>query len=322
MLFESIFIPNQASFENKGKFLISKVFHILILVFSTILVFYYRKYIVYTSDFLGQIADYYKCVITLITTTAAIFDPLINFKHYKEMEKVKKEFFENIESLSKSSFTKVHVKNEIKRECVNVGKLFWIFFFLCEIGFFFTSMRTPQSKNIYFLFLITTIILYVKVGYIIYDLISFKIFLRELRNIARKIREDFECSEKLKSHAYDEIVAKNFLNLIEIYKNIQKMIEIFNKAAISQFTIFLSMKFYLMGDFYWIALITMHEQIKLIATYGKIIIIIINLFNSFYTLVLTASSLPKILILIIQAEYAEFITKNASFKILLNYINS
>ena len=65
------------------------------------------------------------------------------------------------------------------------------------------------------------------------------------------------------------MLERKFLMLIEIYEYVQGMIFIFNKSAIAQLTIFLGIKFYLMGDFYWIALITMHEQIKLIATYGK-----------------------------------------------------
>lgn len=266
----SIFAPSPWSFENKEKFKIYKIFQILSLCIIMFMVFYYRNKILYTNDLLGKIADLYKLSITTLICFIIVIEPLINFKFYQKMDKIKNLFYKKIEVnfINLTSATKI--KEKIRQEFIKLCIFFWVFFILSELGFCYISMRTFQSRNTYFVFLGTTIFLYVKVGYIVYDLICFKVFLSEARIIAVYLKDEFECSEKLNSYVYDKILEQKFLMLIEIYNCIQQMILIFNKSAIAQLTLFLGIKFYLMGDFYWIALITMHEQIKLIATYGEL----------------------------------------------------
>lgn len=270
MPLESIFTVNPKNFKNKEKFMIFKIFQIIFLTLAVILLYYYQNYILYTNDFLGKVADVYKFIITIVSIIIIIMEPLINFENYRNMEKIKKLFYKNLCDFSKDSNCKVKIERKIKREFNQIALFFCFFFALSELGYFYISMRTLQSRNIYFIFLTTTIVLYIKVAYIIIELISYKYFLKEVNEIAISLSENFECSDKLKSFIYDRIVLERFLLTIRIYKNIHEMIEVFNKSSITLLTFFLCIKFYLMGDFYWIALITMHQQIKMIASYGKI----------------------------------------------------
>lgn len=269
MPLSSIFAPSPTSFKNKEKFIIYKIAQILSLSMIMFLVFYYRNKILYKNDILGQVADLYKLTITIVVCFIVIIEPMINFKFYKEMNQMKNMFYKRIDKNFINLTNASKIKKMILNELTKISIFFWILFVLSELGFFYISMRTFQSRNIYFVFLSTTILLYVKVGYIVYDLISFKVFLSETRSIAVFLKDEFDCSEKLKSYVYDKMLEEKFLMLIEIYQGIQGMINVFNSSAIAQLTIFLGIKFYLMGDFYWIALISMHEQIKLIATYGE-----------------------------------------------------
>lgn len=269
MPLSSIFAPSPSNFVNKEKFIIYKVFHVLSLCMAMFLVFYYRNKLLYTNDLLGKVADLYKLIVTVVICFIVVIEPMVNFSFYQEMTKIKQKFYKKIEENFTNLTSAAKIKKKISKEFIKLCIFFWVLFILSEIGVFYISMRTYQSRNIYFVFLSTTIILYAKVGYIVYDLLSFKIFLNEAKIIANSFKDGFECSERLKSFVYDNMLEEKFLMLIEIYEHVQEMILIFNKSATAQLTIFLGMKFYLMGDFYWIALITMHEQIKLIATYGK-----------------------------------------------------
>lgn len=265
----TIFTPNHSSLKNREKFIIFKIFHILLFSVEILFVTYYRNDILYCDDFIGTIADYYKLIITFVTCSAIIVEPLINLRRYKEIEKIKISFNQILDTEFSNLASSAIIKKKILDELLKVCIFFTFFFMVCEFKYFTVAMQSTQARNIYFVFTLSSILMYCKVAFIFHDLIIFKYYIQEIRKICLDTLKNFECSEKLKSYHYDKILLNKFQNVVKLYQHLQKMICIFNESAYGLLAIFLGMKLYLMGDFYWIALVTMHTQIKMLMTYSK-----------------------------------------------------
>lgn len=147
---------------------------------------------------------------------------------------------------------------------------FLILFVVCEAKHFSRSMFIEQTRNIYLASLIITILLYTKVWFIVYDLLIIEEFLVILTKAVKLINNEIENSERINSRVYNRMIQKKYVIIVRMYKLVQRMVNIFNDMGITQLATLLAIKSYLMGDFYWISLVTMHNRIPMRVTYSKL----------------------------------------------------
>lgn len=267
----SCLFPTPCDFSNKEKFLILKFFEILFFLICIIFGHYYSDLILWSNDFLGFIADVYKLLVTAFTTFIIIVEPLFNFHRYFEFWETKNLFHHVLDQNFKNITDSRQIRKEVYNSLLKICICFSIFYAMCDLRLLMISLRVTQSQNMYFIFIITSIFCYMKVAHLVYQMLIIKKFLEHLRKIIKSIQEEDKCAKILKSYVYDKIVENNFLKIIKLYECIQEMTKKFNQIGFTQFIIFQSIKFYLTGDFYWVSLVTMHTQIKQIATFGKVL---------------------------------------------------
>jgi hypothetical protein len=275
----SCLFPTPNDFVNKEKFIILKSFEILFFLVCIIFVHYYRDLILWSEDFLGYIADVNKLAVTAFTCFVIIVEPLFNFHRYFEFKETEKDFYKILEVNFKSITNRSKIREEVLKSLGKICGYFLLFFTICDMRLLMTSLKVTQSQNIYFIFIITSLLMYVKVAHLVYQMLIIKKVLEHLRKIIKSTNKEAECADKLKSRVYDRMLENKLLKITELYGCVQNMTKIFNKIGFTQFIIFQSIKFHLTGDFYWISLVTMHSQIKQIATFGKRLLLLFSIFR-------------------------------------------
>ena len=228
-----------------------------------------RDKIVYRDDLWGKTADYYKSMISFTSAFVIVVEPMFNYHNYKAFQERLKFFhillnekFENLADVKK-------IQNEIMRKLRNIIVSFVVFYIQCEMNHFYRSMNIEQTRNIYLSFFIITIVLYAKVWFIVHRLLIINECLVILIKAMKFINEELANNDKLDSKVFNKMIHDKYLAVIKLYKLVQKMVGIFNDLGFPQLVILLAIKLYLMGDFYWISLVTMHNRIRMAVTYSK-----------------------------------------------------
>lgn len=269
MSFVSLVFPTEKDYLNKEKFIIVKSFQILGFLTMITSMWYYRDDILWGGDKLGKVADIYKLSVSFCACFLVTIEPLLNFNNYCKLNNEEKKFYKLFQENFRDFGDQKKIRKEILLKLSKICISFVLFYSFCDSRVLIISLRTYQSRNIHFLFTFASIFLFTKIAQVVYQLITIETFLSYLNKILSPIQEELKQADRLKSSVYDRILEEKFLKVFKLYECIQSMTGIFNKSAHEQFVIFQSLKFYLTGDFYWISLVTMHSQIKTIATYGK-----------------------------------------------------
>ncbi|KAG5684555.1 hypothetical protein PVAND_013780 [Polypedilum vanderplanki] len=280
---------NQSKFE----FLIWKFIQIFSLLLFIIFFIFKRKEILYVGDIGGSFADHYMSFISFTTSLIMITEPVLNYQLYIEFQKFTKLFLDNLDESFPNYFKRKEINQEIS---LKIGKIvigYIIAFIICELKRFFHSMFAEQARNFAIVFLFVTILIQIKVWHIVYQMLIIEKFLLIIQKLMKQINHNIYENLEFNLVTYNKAIRRRYKKVIELYKIMQHLVELLNKIGIPQLTIFLTIKLFLMGEFYWIALVTMHEQIQMNVTYT-----------------LLASSFQKILVLLIQAYIAEQIKKN------------
>lgn len=257
-------------FLKKRTFFIVKAVHILLLVSGVILFYIHRDLILYSEDGFGQFADNYRLVVSVLGSFMIVIEPLFRFKNYDEILKLCKNFerafkenFKHQFGIS-SSYRKLHRNLKVGIIC------FLLFYSLCEFKYFKRSMIHPQTRLFYLSFLVPTIIFNLKAFQILFFMNVFSSYLNILRALLKELNLEVLDNQKLKSKVYDSIIRKRLNKIISMHSTVVQMVENFNSSmGLSQIGILLAFKFYLYGDFYWIAFVTLHSQIRKRAVYSK-----------------------------------------------------
>lgn len=258
--------------ENQGKlsFILWRLIQTFIYIGYTICFIVNRDKIVYRDDLWGRTADYYKSIISFTSAFVIVVEPIFNYRGYKTFyEKLKlfnsllSENFENLADVKK-------IQKEILKKLRKIIVTFVAIYAICESNHFYRSMNIEQTRNIYLSFLIITIVLYTKVWFIVHHLLIIDECLVILIKAMKFINHEIENNDRMDSKVYNQMTHDKYLAVIKLYKLVQKMVGIFNDVGFSQLVILLAIKLYLMGDFYWISLVTMHNRIRMAVTYSKI----------------------------------------------------
>lgn len=257
--------------ENQGKlsFIAWKLIQTSIYIGYIIFFIINRDQIVYRDDLWGRTADYYKAFISFSSAFVIILEPMFNYRGYKAFyEKLKlfnsllSDNFENLVDVRK-------IQKGILKKLRKIIVSFVIIYAFCEANHFYRSMNIEQTRNIYLTFFIITIILYTKVWFIVHHLLIIDECLVILIKAMKFINQEIENNDRMNSKVYNKMTHDKYLAVIKLYKLVQKMVGIFNDVGFPQLVILLAIKLYLMGDFYWISLVTMHNRIRMAVTYGK-----------------------------------------------------
>ena len=275
--------------ENQGKlsFTLWRLIQAFIYIGYTIFFIVNRDKIVYKDDLWGKTADYYKSFISFISAFIIIVEPIFNYHNYKTFQEQIKLFA----ALLNEHFGNLIYVEEMQKKIVHklrkIILVFVIIYAACESNNFYRSMFIEQTRNIYLTFLIITIILYAKVCFIVHCLLIIEECLVILIKAMKFINKELENNERMNSKVYDKIIHEKYSAVIKLYNLVQKMVAIFNDIGVPQLVILLAIKLYLMGDFYWISLVTMHNRIRMTVSYGKtnnycnIVYLIFLVFSSF-----------------------------------------
>ncbi|CAG9802010.1 unnamed protein product [Chironomus riparius] len=283
--------------ENQGKlsFILWRCIQTFIYIGYMIFFFINRDKIVYRDDLWGKTADYYKSMISFTSAFVIVVEPMFNYHNYKAFQERLKSFHKLLNEKIENLADVKKIQNEIMRKLRNIIVSFMVIYILCEINNFYRSMKIEQTRNIYFCFFIITILLYSKVWFIVHRLLIINECLVILIKAMQFINQELANNDKLDSKVYNKMIHDKYLAVINLYKLVQKMVGIFNDLGFPQLVILLAIKLYLMGDFYWISLVTMHNRIRMAVTYTLLV-----------------ASFPKILILLIQAYLSERINVHNS----------
>lgn len=224
--------------------------------------------ILYNDDMLGQTADSYKSIISFVSGFVVIIEPIFNFDRYKDFKRNMRKFEALTAENLKNVYSMKDTRRKILRKLTKIFMMFVVIAILCETHHGVRAMFVDQTRNIYLTTMVITIILYNKVWFIVYHMLVIEEYLVIIKNTMKIISQDLVDNSRLQSVAYDKIIHSKYLTVIKMYKQVQRLVGIFNSLGAAQLTVFLAIKLFLTGDFYWIALVTMHNRINMNVTFG------------------------------------------------------
>lgn len=255
--------------QSKFNFFLWKLLQVSTYVGYTVFLISNKDKILYSDDLLGRVADTYKSCISSASGLVIVIEPFFNYRNYKNFQELTEKFAELLKT--HGNFEAILVGNKkIKHKLMLIVVGFLISSLLFESHHFIRAIQIEQARNIYLTTLISIIIMFTKFWFIARHLLTIEECLVIVKKSMILINQEVDNNSKINSKVYDKIVHKNYTNVIRMYKTVQKMVKTVNALGISQLTIFLAFKLYLTGDFYWIALVTMHNKIKMAVTYGTI----------------------------------------------------
>lgn len=193
----------------------------------------YKNKIFHADEILGKIADYYKLFIILSSCIIVIIEPVFNYNSYMTILKSQELFYEIVNDELQHK-----IKEKIKSKCIKIILSLFIFYMLCEILTFNIYFVLTETRYIYVTTNLAQIFLYLKVGHLLYHLITIDEFFEVIKE---KVN-----SAELKPNRYKKI--------LELYDLTKAMISSFNNAGLGLLAIFLGNKFYLVGEYYWLTL--------------------------------------------------------------------
>ncbi|KAG5684556.1 hypothetical protein PVAND_013781 [Polypedilum vanderplanki] len=220
------------------------------------------------QDLFGTLADYNKAFISFATSFIIIIEPLLNYDRYIEFQKISNALLEDLNKDFVNIFNSNEIRKKIKTRLRKIIFNFLIIYTIFESKKFIHSMYNVQTKNINFLFVVTAVIVYSKTWHIIYQMLIIEeyllIIIKPLKQINQEIYDNLQLNLKI----YNEIIHQKYTKIIKMYQQIQHLVSLFNAIGVPQLTIFIVTKLFLISEFYWIALVTMHEQIRIGVTYS------------------------------------------------------
>lgn len=258
-------------FFKKYIFFTCKVLQIILLCVGICQFVIHRDSILYNEDKFGNTADRYKFYVTVFILVTIIFESLLGYKSYDKILKLCLSFEESLKTSFKHQVDISLIYRKIQRK-VNFGVLgFILLYVICEAEFLYRSIIFERSRLFYIVFLIPTFIFDLKALQLIFYMTLFESYLKVLRQLVYDLNQDVANNQKLKSKAYDAIIRRKFRKIIGMHSKVLKMVDNFNSSlAISQLSILITIKFYLIGDFYWVSFVFLHRQIRPRAVFGEL----------------------------------------------------
>lgn len=267
------FLLNSISYQplrNIKKFFLSKIVQVIAYAAGVYFFQIHQSQILYDEDDFGNMADYYKFIVSALISLIIILEPFFRCKNYFAMvvlhENLEKSL-KNIRHQQNISLTYKRIKRELKSLIV----CFMFFYAAYEFVYFARSLIFTKSRLFYFSFLVPTFIINVKTIQLVLNMKLIAGYLDIVCHLIVDLNEEILDNQKLKSRSYDKIIRNKYRQLIAMHDNIVKLVDNYNQSlGISQFAIMLAIKFFLAGDFYWIAFSSLQKKMKVHTVYGKI----------------------------------------------------
>jgi uncharacterized membrane protein len=254
--------------QRKSEFIAWKI--VQVLSFFAFIAFFVvmREHILYMEDVFGTVADYYLAIISFVSCFIVIIEPAFFYCQYVEFNAVSVKFLEHLNEDFGNVFDSKEITKKIKRKLTKIAIGFAIFYVIFEANKFFKYMFNKQTKNVAFFFLVFATIIYSEIWRIVHQMLIIQEYLLIIKKLMKQINNDIHDNLEINLRDYNAIIHRKYTKVIMMYGLVQHMVALFNKFGVSQMTVFLATKLYLIGEFYWIALVTMHNRIRIGVTYS------------------------------------------------------
>lgn len=251
------------------KFFALKVLQVVALTLSVTFIYSQRRLILYRRDVLGSLTDNYKFWVSVTMSFVIILEPLVKFRYYGNHENLGKQFLDSLKSF-RHQVDVTSVYRKMRQRLVVGVACFALFYCFCELGWILCFLDTFQSRMFYLTFLPPTFIIQLKTLQHVMYLMFIETQLRILKCLVKEVNQEASHNQSLKSKAYDRIIRNKLNKIRSMYDNVTEMVENFNSSlGLTQLFMAVCVKLFLIGDFYWVALIFLHFKTEPLATYGR-----------------------------------------------------
>lgn len=252
-------------------FIAYKLLHIVLFAFAVSVFHRHQRQILYDEDSFGEFADVYRFLVSVFTATIIIAEPFVMCRRYSAMHSCR-DLFEK--SLRKNFGRQQNIRvvyERVNRKIKAGIVVFILCYIFCELIYFYRSIFHTKSRLFYLSFLVPTFIVDLKILQLVFNMELIASYLKVLRCLTRDLNEEIVHNQKLKSSPYDRIIRKKYRELIAMHYSVVKLVDNHNASlGISQMVIMLAMKFYMTGDFYWIAFSLLQKKMVYHESYGGI----------------------------------------------------
>lgn len=254
--------------KNVAKFFAMRILQTATLTMIVLLAYFNRDAILYQKDIFGCLADYNKLLMSFFVSLVILLEPMVRFRDYQEMEILSQKFCASLKSL-RHKIDVEFIYSQMRRRLI-IGIAFYFLSFMCsELIWILTSLDSSQSRWFYAVFIMPYVIHQLKTLQHVIYLMFIGSEMKILKLLVREVNQDVTLNRELKSKALDKIIHRRYQKVLSMYENVMDTIKKLNSSiGISQLAMLNGARFYLIGDFYWIAFSYLHLRVEAEGSYS------------------------------------------------------
>jgi 7tm Chemosensory receptor len=254
--------------RNMKKFFALRALQTVALTWVVLKLYLNRDNILYQKDFLGSLADVNKLLVAVFVSFIILLEPVIRFRDYQKIEILSEKFCASLKTF-RHEIDGDMVFSQMRRNLTVGIAVYVVIFVISECLWISTSLNTSQSQMFYLAFILPVILHQLKTLQHVVFLMFIGAKLKILKFLVREVNQDVTINQDLKSEALNEIIRNKYQKVFCMYENVLESIQKLNSSiGISQLVMLTGCTFYLIGDFYWLAFVTLHKKIELKSTFS------------------------------------------------------